>query len=125
VGYVVFPAANGLEALQELKRRHYDVILSDYQMPMLNGLELLALSRRLLPSTPVILMSGIIDQSLEQTAVERGAFAWIHKPMEFRQVRAVLRAAVNSNRSSTGYQTGIASDRLSGSCTPLPAPNPD
>jgi len=96
-GYNVFPAVDGMVAVSELKKRHYDVILTDYQMPRLNGLELLALSQELMPETPVILISGAYP-SLEQVAIERGAFAWIRKPVPMTQVLLIVRAAMEQTR---------------------------
>ncbi|MBU6435403.1 MAG: response regulator [Nitrospirae bacterium] len=100
-GYNVFPAVDGMVAIEELKKRHYDVVLTDYQMPRLNGLELLALSRELMPETPVILIS-CADLSLEQVAIERGAFAWIRKPVPVTQVLLIVRAAMDQIRSGHG-----------------------
>jgi CheY-like chemotaxis protein len=97
-GYNVFPAVDGMVAIAELKKRHYDVVLTDYQMPRLNGLELLALSQELMPETPVILISGA-HTSLEQVAIERGAFAWIRKPVPVTQVLLIVRAAIAQGRS--------------------------
>jgi len=97
-GYNVFPAVDGMVAIKELKKRHYDVILTDYQMPRLNGLELLVLSKELMPKTPVILISSA-HPSLEQVAIERGAFAWIRKPVPLTQVLLVVRAAMEQTRS--------------------------
>jgi DNA-binding NtrC family response regulator len=107
-GYNVFPAGDGLVAIEELKKRHYDVVLTDYQMPRLNGLELLALSQELMPETPVILISSA-HPSLEQVAIERGAFAWIRKPVPVTQVLLIVRAAMEQTRSGhrdTGTDSG-------------------
>ena len=101
VGYNVFPAVDGMVAIAELKKRHYDVVLTDYQMPRLNGLELLALSQELMPETPVILISGA-HPSLEQVAIDRGAFAWIRKPVPVTQILLIVRAAMAQARSSHG-----------------------
>jgi DNA-binding NtrC family response regulator len=107
-GYNVFPAIDGMVAIAELKKRHYDVVLTDYQMPRLNGLELLALSQELMPETPVILISGA-HPNLEQVAIERGAFAWIRKPVPVTQVLLIVRAAMAQARSGhrdTGADSG-------------------
>ena len=100
-GYNVFPAGDGMVAIEELKKRHYDVVLTDYQMPRLNGLELLALSQELMPETPVILISSA-HPSLEQVAIERGAFAWIRKPVPVTQVLLIVRSAMEQTRSGHG-----------------------
>ena len=96
--YNVFTAEDGMVAIEELKKRHYDVVLTDYQMPRLNGLELLALSQERMPETPVILISGA-SPSLEQVALERGAFAWIRKPVSVTQLLLIMRAAMAQTRS--------------------------
>jgi len=97
-GYNVFLAVDGMVAIAELKKRHYDAVLTDYQMPRLDGLELLALSQELMPETPVILISAA-HPSLEQVAIERGAFAWIRKPVPVTQVLLIVRAAMEQTRS--------------------------
>jgi DNA-binding NtrC family response regulator len=115
-GYNVFLAADGMVAIEELKKRHYDVVLTDYQMPRLNGLELLTLSLELMPETPVILISGA-HPSLEQVAIERGAFAWIRKPVPVTQVLLIVGAAMEQTRSR---QRDAGTD--SGSTTKSPPP---
>lgn len=107
-GYNVFTAGDGMEALGEMTKRHYDVILTDYQMPRVNGLGLLALSQELMPGTPVILISGA-HPSLEQVAIKYGGFAWIHKSAPMTQVLAIVHAAVEWARTghgATGSETG-------------------
>ena len=40
-GYTVVPACDGLAALNELSKRHFDVVVTDFHMPVLSGIELL------------------------------------------------------------------------------------
>lgn len=80
-GYSVHAVSDGQEALTEMKRRHFDVVITDSSMPRLDGMEFLSVSRVVWPDTPVILVSGgRLD--LSATAVQRGAHAWVHKPYE-------------------------------------------
>lgn len=112
-GYNVFTAGDGLEALSEMRKRHYDVILTDYQTPRVNGLGFVALSRKLMPRTPVILISGA-HPNPEQVAIKYGAFAWIHKSAPMTQLLAIVHAAVEWAR--TGH--GAAGAEV------IPAPDP-
>jgi CheY-like chemotaxis protein len=57
-GYEVLCAEDGFEALAALKQSLPDIIISDLQMPNMNGFEFLSVVRRRFPSIPVIVISG-------------------------------------------------------------------
>jgi CheY-like chemotaxis protein len=57
-GYVVETAANALEALERLHGRHHDLLLTDYHMPRMNGLELISRIRAEGLDIPAVLMTG-------------------------------------------------------------------
>ena len=57
-GYEVRTAADGFEALVELRRSMPDVIVSDLRMPNMSGFELLSVTRRRFPHLPVVAISG-------------------------------------------------------------------
>ncbi|MDP1948742.1 MAG: response regulator [Nitrospirota bacterium] len=57
-GYNVFEAGDGLEAVEELQKRHFDAVVSDCQMPRFDGMQLLAMCQLLWPETAVVLVSG-------------------------------------------------------------------
>ncbi len=103
-GYSVYEACDGLEALNEMKRRRFDVVVTDYHMPRLNGLELLMLSRVVWPDLPVVIVSGG-QRDIGDLATQRGAFAWIHKPCESAFLLDVVDAAA---RRSTNGRTHAA-----------------
>ncbi|HXF93250.1 MAG TPA: response regulator [Nitrospiraceae bacterium] len=108
-GYSVYEACDGLEAMNEMKRRRFDVVVTDYHMPRLNGLELLMLSRVAWPDLPVVIVSGG-QSDMAEIAVQRGAFAWIRKPYE----GAVLLEVVNeAARRATNDRTHAACGRCS------------
>ena len=77
-GYMVYGAPNGLEAMEQMKKHPIDVVLTDYRMPKMDGLEFLSICRAMWPGTPVVVFSAEQDD-LAHEAVERGAFAWIRK----------------------------------------------
>jgi len=60
-GYEVSTAANGFEALLQLKKRLPAIVLSDLNMPQMSGFELLSVVRRRFPQVSVIAMSGAYD----------------------------------------------------------------
>ncbi len=95
-GYTVYGAANGLDALEQMEKYSIDVVLTDYQMPKMNGFEFLLVSRVKWPGIPVVFLSGDHD-NLAQEAVNRGAFAWVRKGSDFSILLELLAAAVQQS----------------------------
>ncbi len=91
-GFPVLQACDGLHALREMQKRRCDVVVTDCQMPHLNGLDFLAQSRMIWPDTPVILYSE--TRYLSEMAAIRGAFAWICKSSDSSVLLSVLAVAV-------------------------------
>jgi CheY-like chemotaxis protein len=63
VGYTVQTAGNGVEALQSLREHIPDLIVSDLDMPVMSGFELLSIVRRRFPTVQVVAMSGAFAES--------------------------------------------------------------
>ncbi len=78
----VTAAANGEEALDVLRRRHIDVVVTDVQMEPMNGCQLLREIRQLDPAMPAILMTayGTVQQAVD--AMRQGASDYLVKPVE-------------------------------------------
>jgi CheY-like chemotaxis protein len=88
-GYMVYGAANGLEALEQMENHSVDVVLTDYHMPKMDGFEFLSVCRVKWPGTPVLIFSAKQDD-LAHEAVERGAFAWVRKGSDFTILLEIL-----------------------------------
>ena len=95
-GYMVYGAANGLEALVQMDKYSVDVVLTDYRMPKMDGFEFLSLCRMKWPGTPVVVFSAEQDD-LAHEALERGAFAWVRKGSEYTMLLEILAAAVQQS----------------------------
>ena len=85
-------AANGREALEKLKQNWVDVIISDVNMPEMNGLELLqSLSQDpLYQNIPAIIVSTEGSSERMKEALNRGAKGFIKKPFQPEDIRKVL-----------------------------------
>ena len=95
-GYVVYGAANGLDALTQMEQHSIDVVLTDFQMPKMDGFEFLSICRKKWPRTPVVFFSGEQDDTAHE-AVERGAFAWVRKGSEYTILLEFLDYAVQQS----------------------------
>ena len=91
-GYRVQAVCNPIKALEEMKRSPFEVIVIDYHMPRLSGLEFMTISHIVWPETPVVLVSGDQPEMLD-LAVRRGACAWISKPYDRALLLRTIHAA--------------------------------
>jgi ATP-dependent Lon protease len=78
LGHTIWTAANGVEALEQFASRKFDLVVTDYKMPRMDGLELIAGLRKTSPELPVILISGFVD-SLGLSEENTGADVVIQK----------------------------------------------
>src|SRR5262245_59765323 len=95
-GYNVYEAGDGLEALEALKKRRYDAVLTDYHMPKMDGLELLDLARAMWPELPVILASSYsFLTGHTETSLLDPAYAVLKKPFHRSNLLSVIRSAID------------------------------
>jgi DNA-binding NtrC family response regulator len=79
--FVVDTALDAETALTAIRTHDYDVVVSDLVLPRLDGIALLSECHQIRPDTPVVLISGYGDVQLEQLAAQRGAYAFLHEPV--------------------------------------------
>jgi DNA-binding NtrC family response regulator len=94
LGHQVSTYGNPLRALQRLEESPYDVIITDFRMPYLDGLELLNRAKRLSPDVEVILITGYASLEGAVQATKQGAFHYLAKPFDPEQVRAIVNKAL-------------------------------
>lgn len=81
-GYEVHLAENGVEALQILPRHRIQVVVSDVQMPEMDGVELLRQVREHFPMVRVIMMTGYVTLNNVLSCWRRGADTCVFKPFD-------------------------------------------
>ncbi|MBI3399735.1 MAG: response regulator [Deltaproteobacteria bacterium] len=97
-GYLATACNNAAEALAELQKKQFDVVLTDIQMPGMSGIELLEKIHSGNRDIPVILMTGYIEMDAAIEAVKKGAFDFILKPYNPDYLVNSLKRAVNYHR---------------------------
>ena len=96
-GYEVETAESGLLAIKMLEKsldNEFDVVLTDLKMPEVDGMEVLAKSRKICPDTEVIMVTGYATMNSAIEAVKAGAYHYISKPFELDEVRRVVKKAL-------------------------------
>jgi len=94
-GYHAKAVANGFEALEYLKKGGIRLILTDINMPEMNGLIFLRELNQTYPEITVVMITayGGVDSYLE--AMNLGALEYLHKPVKLRDLQLVLSKALN------------------------------
>ena len=78
LGYGIVTAANGPEALEKFAAEKFDLVVTDYKMPRMDGLELISRLRKQAPGLPIVLVSGFVD-TLGMNEASTGADVVIQK----------------------------------------------
>jgi CheY-like chemotaxis protein len=93
----IVEAGTAEEALERLQEAHFDLIVTDKNLPGLSGLDLASEARRLNPHSKVILMTGYPSLPTAQQALELGLMDYLLKPFdEIREVRDKIRSALEA-----------------------------
>ena len=98
--YDVDEAASGEQAIEQLNKNHYDLVLCDIKMPKMDGHELLKLVRKEneLTSTPFIFLSALSDNESRIRAHEAGCDGYLTKPIDFSVLEATLKSYIERQR---------------------------
>jgi len=94
VGHEAVPAHNVPQALQALAVGGIDLIISDYRMPGLSGLEFLGLLRQQGYDTPLIMLTGYASIEHAVAAIKAGAVDYITKPVQPEQLELSVNQAL-------------------------------
>jgi len=89
-GFEVYDAADGLQALEQLRLRKMHMVLSDLHMPRMNGICFLKEVNRLYRGTGVIMMTSNASYGSCQEALRLGAYDYINKPLVFKELMALM-----------------------------------
>jgi nitrogen regulation protein NR(I) len=107
-GYEVTVLLRGDEGLKQAGRDHFDVVLTDFKLPGLSGLELVAQLHAVKPLLPVIVMTahGSTETAIEATKL--GAYDYILKPFDVEELLDLVnQAAATSRLASDPVETGM------------------
>ena len=95
-GYKVEEAADGVEALELARRQVYDLVVTDQNMPRMDGISLIRELRCLAAYDPVALLvlSTEVNPELKQMGREAGATGWMAKPFDPQRMLDIVRTFI-------------------------------
>ncbi len=94
-GYGVETAADGVEALELLEDRRFDLVIVDIQMPKMNGIEFLREFKKKETEIPVIMITAFASHETAIEAMKLGAYDYITKPFKVDEIKLVIAKALD------------------------------
>ena len=97
-GYSVHTAPDGQHALEEMKKRRFDVVIADHHLPKMNGVHLVVLGRLVWPDTPIILLTMMLpsadNSSLTELSERERPYGCLRKPYDLTELLGLMRNAI-------------------------------
>jgi two-component system chemotaxis response regulator CheY len=90
-GYVVLEAEDGVAALEQIASKQCDLVITDMNMPRMDGMELIRNIRRDYPDTYVILITAFGTPDTQKQAIKIGANDYLAKPFDFEELERRVR----------------------------------
>ncbi len=89
--------ARAVECLKQLHSQTCDLLITDVKMPEMDGIELLTEVKRIIPSLPVLVITGYGDISMAVTALKAGASDFIVKPLDRQSFLLAVESLLKRN----------------------------
>ncbi len=111
-GYDVITAVDGKTGLRLAIDEDPDVVITDYQMPGMNGMEVLESLRQTKPSLPVIMLTAHGDIALTIKSMQAGAYDYLEKPIKVDELLKIVKNASELSQKSRNIRDNIPARSL-------------
>ncbi len=109
LGFKVIAKADGESALSAVREdARMDLVITDYRMPGMNGLEFITMLRQVLPSVPVIMITAFGGIGTYFQSLSLGVFEYVNKPVTKEEFERVVMAAIANSRPGPAGSGGSA-----------------
>ena len=110
-GYDVTTVNNGNDAIEECRKRNFDLVLLDEMMPGITGLETLQLIKEISPSTPIVMVTKSEEENIMDQAIGQKIADYLIKPVNPNQILLALKKNIHKKQIVTEVtQTGYRKD---------------
>jgi len=107
-GHSVLIAKDGAEAVELMGSHHFDLLLSDIAMPMMDGISLALKVRATRPHVPILLMTGFADERQRAHNLTLLIEGLITKPFNMDQLLKVVNKALEKSRAAAASQQAVS-----------------
>lgn len=102
MGFEVALAGNGIEALAVFHESSFDLVVTDLQMPNMDGSKLARLVKERSPDTPVILLTGTDRETVRKKVMKGSIDSVIFKPFKLNEFQSTVHGALASGQGEHG-----------------------
>lgn len=118
-GYETDQAGSAREAIEKTGNDGFDVVLLDFMMPKMSGIDALIELRRLRPKAKVIMVTAFATIENAIDAIKKGASDYIAKPFKITELLTTVRRAIEEARFEEGMQKVDVDHTLSSLANPI------
>lgn len=114
LSFDIFEASNGIEAIDQLKKNDFDLVLMDVRMPEMDGLEALARIKAEDPRVFVVIMTAHANLQDAVQAIRDGAYDYIEKPVQPDRLSQIIKKALETQEmvSSLAISAPVLDDDI-------------
>ncbi len=93
-GYEVATTNNPLEVSKMLQEKTYDLVVTDLKMPLVDGMDLIEIIKKIDPLIPIIIITAYGTMETAEEAVQKGAYDFITKPFRKETILITIKRAL-------------------------------
>lgn len=99
-GYEVETFTESMKALQRLRERDFDIVITDLKMEGVDGMQILAEVKKRSPRTEVIVITGFATMQTAKESFQQGVLDFLAKPFKLGEIAEVIRRAEEKQRAA-------------------------
>jgi len=100
LGYEVDAFTQNPEAMHQIQRISYDIVITDLKMKEIDGMQVLSEAKKRHPGTEVIVITGFATMETAKQSLQKGVFDFIAKPFKMSEIQEVVNRAAAKIRGS-------------------------